>query len=64
MTRAAQDVSWFRFACEYMDMKWPTPAATYRRESVEVALELIDHSPHDRESETYLTASALANTRL
>jgi integrase len=31
MTRVSQDVDWYRFACDYMDMKWPTAAATYRR---------------------------------
>lgn len=31
MTRISHDVDWYGFACEYMDMKWPTAAATYRR---------------------------------
>jgi hypothetical protein len=31
MTRTSQHVDWYKFACDYMDMKWPTAAATYRR---------------------------------
>jgi hypothetical protein len=31
MTRNSQDTEWYRFACDYMDMKWPTAVATYRR---------------------------------
>lgn len=31
MSRNSQDMSWYAFACNYMDMKWPTAAATYRR---------------------------------
>ncbi|MGD9525152.1 MAG: tyrosine-type recombinase/integrase [Dehalococcoidia bacterium] len=26
-----QDLRWLEFACDYIDMKWPTAAATYRR---------------------------------
>lgn len=44
MTRAAQDVSWYRFACDYTDMKWPTAAATYRR-SISEALTAISCRP-------------------
>ncbi len=40
MTRATQDVNWYKFACDYMDMKWPTAAATYRR-SISEALTAI-----------------------
>jgi integrase len=40
MTRISQDVDWYRFACDYMDMKWPTAAATYRR-SISEALTAI-----------------------
>lgn len=29
--RSADDLRWFAFACDYIDMKWPTAAATYRR---------------------------------
>jgi integrase len=29
--RPSQAVNWLDFACEYIDMKWPTAAATYRR---------------------------------
>jgi integrase len=29
--RTDNEVSWFDFACQYMDMKWPAAAATYRR---------------------------------
>jgi hypothetical protein len=28
--RPSQAVNWLDFACEYIDMKWPTAAATYR----------------------------------
>ena len=31
MGRAASDVSWYDFACRYVDMKWKGAAATYRR---------------------------------
>ena len=40
MTQAARDVSWHDFACAYLDMKWPTAAATYRR-SISEALTVI-----------------------
>lgn len=40
MARARQDVNWYEFACDYMDMKWPTAAATYRR-SISEALTAI-----------------------
>lgn len=40
MARARQDIDWYRFACDYMDMKWPTAAATYRR-SISEALTVI-----------------------
>ncbi|MGH3852172.1 MAG: site-specific integrase [Pseudonocardiaceae bacterium] len=40
MTRISHDVDWYRFACDYMDMKWPTAAATYRR-SISEALTAI-----------------------
>jgi hypothetical protein len=40
MTRVAQAVNWYTFACDYMDMKWPTAAATYRR-SISEALTAI-----------------------
>lgn len=29
--RSAEAVNWLDFACEYIDMKWPAAAATYRR---------------------------------
>ena len=29
--RSAKSLRWFEFACDYMDMKWPGAAATYRR---------------------------------
>ena len=29
--RSTEEISWYRFACEYVDMKWPKAAATYRR---------------------------------
>lgn len=29
--RSTEDLRWFAFACDYIDMKWPTAAATYRR---------------------------------
>lgn len=28
---AKDDVSWYRLVCDYVDMKWPKAAATYRR---------------------------------
>src|SRR5690348_8877996 len=31
MVRGNQDLNWYAFACDYMDMKWPMAAATYRR---------------------------------
>lgn len=31
MVRPAQDIDWYKFACQYVDMKWPNAAATYRR---------------------------------
>lgn len=40
MTQAAKDVTWYDFACCYMDMKWPPAAATYRR-SISEALTVI-----------------------
>lgn len=40
MTRASHDIDWYSFACDYMDMKWPTAAATYRR-SISEALTAI-----------------------
>jgi integrase len=40
MRRISKDVDWYRFACDYMDMKWPTAAATYRR-SISEALTAI-----------------------
>ncbi|RJQ77624.1 integrase [Pseudonocardiaceae bacterium YIM PH 21723] len=30
MNRAAKEVSWFQFACKYVDMKWPRAAAKSR----------------------------------
>jgi integrase len=35
MKRAASDLSWFSFACDYVDMKWKSAAATYRRSIAE-----------------------------
>lgn len=29
--RPMAELRWFAFACDYIDMKWPTAAATYRR---------------------------------
>src|SRR5262245_18521658 len=29
--RATDDMSWYEFACAYVDMKWPGSAATTRR---------------------------------
>ena len=40
MAEATRDVGWYDFACAYMDMKWPTSAATYRR-SISEALTVI-----------------------
>src|SRR5437763_5534090 len=31
MSRTNRDMSWYAFACDYMDMKWGPAAATYRR---------------------------------
>jgi integrase len=31
MSRTNRDMSWYAFACDYMDMKWDPAAATYRR---------------------------------
>ena len=35
MTRAKRDVSWYTFACEFVDLKWPRVAATTRRTHAE-----------------------------
>lgn len=35
MERATNDSTWFAFACDYVDMKWPNAAATYRRSIAE-----------------------------
>ncbi|GII20839.1 tyrosine-type recombinase/integrase [Planosporangium mesophilum] len=35
MRRAAGDMSWYEFACAYVDMKWPRVAATTRRTHAE-----------------------------
>jgi len=46
MGRAATDVSWYDFACRYVDMKWKGAAATYRRAIAEalttVTVALVD----------------------
>lgn len=34
--RASRDLSWYAFACEYADLKWPQVAATTRRTHAEV----------------------------
>lgn len=47
MVRSIQDLNWYTFACEYMDMKWPMAAATYRR-SISEALTAITVSLMDR----------------
>ena len=31
ITQPRQEIDWYKFACEYVDMKWPKAAATYRR---------------------------------
>lgn len=31
MVRPTQEIEWYTFVCEYVDMKWPNAAATYRR---------------------------------
>src|SRR5688572_16066080 len=31
MRRATQDMPWYKFACGFVDMKWPDVAATTRR---------------------------------
>lgn len=31
LRESATDKSWYEFVCEYVDMKWPKAAATYRR---------------------------------
>jgi integrase len=31
MSRPSKDMTWYAFACDYMDMKWSPAAATYRR---------------------------------
>jgi len=31
MSRTTRDMTWYAFACDYMDMKWSPAAATYRR---------------------------------
>jgi integrase len=49
MTRVAQAVNWYTFACDYMDMKWPTAAATYRR-SISEALTAITVALMERSS--------------
>jgi integrase len=35
MSRQNQDLSWYKFACEFVDMKWPRVAATTRRTHAE-----------------------------
>lgn len=35
MARVDHSFPWFQFACEYVDMKWPSAAATYRRSIAE-----------------------------
>src|SRR5262249_19269270 len=35
MRRAAREMSWYAFACEFVDMKWPRVAATTRRTHAE-----------------------------
>ncbi len=43
-----QELRWLTFACDYMDMKWPTAAATYRR-SLSEALTAITVAMLDNE---------------
>lgn len=31
MAQPRQELDWYKFACQYVDMKWPKAAATYRR---------------------------------
>lgn len=31
MARPAHEIDWYKFVCQYADMKWPNAAATYRR---------------------------------
>lgn len=40
MSRTSRDMTWYAFACDYMDMKWGPAAATYRR-SISEALTAI-----------------------
>ena len=35
MARAGKDMSWYEFACKYVDLKWPRVAATTRRTHAE-----------------------------
>lgn len=35
IARKKEEQSWYAFACEYVDMKWPHAAATYRRSIAE-----------------------------
>lgn len=51
MTRANRDMPWYTFACGYMDMKWPTAAATYRR-SISEALTAITVAMMERDTGT------------
>lgn len=50
--RASRSQSWFSFACAYVDMKWPTAAANYRRSIAEaltsVTFAMIDESARRR----------------
>ncbi|RCW46846.1 phage integrase family protein [Halopolyspora algeriensis] len=35
MTRSTEDMSWFKFACEYMDMKWRDASPGHRKNTVD-----------------------------
>src|SRR5690349_12448184 len=36
--RTSQDMPWYKFACEFVDMKWPDVAATTRRTHAEALM--------------------------
>jgi integrase len=48
--RPVQELRWYPFACDYIDMKWPTAAATYRR-SLSEALTAITVAMLDSEQD-------------
>jgi integrase len=60
MTRMVRDASWYEFACDYIDMKWPTAATTYRRSIAEaltaITVALVEHGPGEPDAKLIRSA--------